>query len=300
MSITDLEIDRGLSKEGDPLDDDSALDTEQSVLIKASRRSLGINIGELWEAHELLFFLAWRDVKVRYKQTLLGAAWAVLQPLLMMVVFTIFFGRLGGVSHGNLPYPIFALAGLLPWTLFASSVTNASGSVIGSERLITKIYFPRLAIPLASIGTALVDFCVGLALLVALMAYYRIAPGPGLFLAPVIALLIVLASVGMGVLLAAFNVAYRDFRYVIPFLLQLGLFATPTIFMQADSSASGPYRWVFALNPMITLVSAFRASVLGGPIAWTSLGGAGAVVVLASVVGCLYFRRMEDGFSDII
>src|SRR5262249_909341 len=162
---------------------------------------------------ELLFFLAWRDVRVRYKQTLLGAVWAVLQPLMMMIVFAVFFGRLAGVSSGGLPYPLFAYAGLLPWMFFAPAIAGAGNSVVGSERLITKVYFPRLTIPFAAVGAALVDFAVASGLLLALMAYYRVAPGPMLWLAPIVAGLIVLAALGVGTLLAALNVAYRDFRY---------------------------------------------------------------------------------------
>src|SRR6266699_479109 len=205
-------------------------------LVTIIRPSTGwqlINVRELYRYRDLLFFLTWRDVKVRYKQTLLGAAWAILQPLMMMVVFTIFFGRMAKVSTGNLPYPIFAFAGLLPWTFFATAIANAGNSVVGSERLVTKIYFPRLAVPFAAVGAAIVDFCIAFAMLAMMMAYYLMkgAPihiGSALLMAPVIFALIVLAATGVGTLLAALNVAYRDFRYVIPFLVQLWLFATPT------------------------------------------------------------------------
>jgi lipopolysaccharide transport system permease protein len=288
-----------------------------------------INFGELWQFHELLYFLTWRDVKVRYKQTLLGAAWAILQPLMMMVVFTIFFGQMAGVPTGDLPYPLFAYAGLLPWTFFATAIAAAGNSVVGSERLITKIYFPRLAVPFAAVGAAVVDFVIAFGMLIAMMVYYRIAPGWGLLLVPLILGSIMLAALGVGTLLAALNVAYRDFRYVIPFLVQFWMFATPSVYMQITddpaSVASRPaptpaaptgarpgageagkrpvstvVRAALALNPMTGLISAFRASVLGGPFSWGKVAGSAACALLAFVVGCFYFRRVEDTFADII
>jgi lipopolysaccharide transport system permease protein len=259
-----------------------------------------INVRELWQFRELIYFLTWRDVKVRYKQTLLGAAWAILQPLLMMVVFTIFFGRMAGVSSGALPYPLFAYAGLLPWTFFATAIAAAGNSVVGSERLITKIYFPRLAVPFAAVGAAVVDFVIAFGLLIVMMAYYRIAPGPGILLAPVVFGLITLAALGIGTLLSALNVAYRDFRYVIPFLVQLWMFATPTVYMQPKAAPAGWIPLLLALNPLTSLIAAFRASVLGRPIPCDQLAIASAAVMLLFLLGCLYFRKVEDGFADII
>jgi len=259
-----------------------------------------INFGELWQFRELIYFLTWRDVKVRYKQTLLGAAWAILQPLLMMVVFTIFFGRMAGVSSGGVDYPLFAYAGLLPWTFFATAIAAAGNSVVGSERLITKIYFPRLAVPFASVGAAVVDFLIAFGLLIAMMVYYRVAPGWGLLFMPVIFGSILLAALGVGSLLAALNVAYRDFRYVIPFLVQLWMFATPTVYMQPKETATSWIHVLLELNPMTTLIAVFRASVLGGPVPWGPLAIAVAAVALAFLLGCFYFRRVEDTFADII
>ncbi|MFI5459073.1 MAG: ABC transporter permease [Isosphaerales bacterium] len=289
-----------------------------------------INVRELWKFRELVYFLTWRDVKVRYKQTVLGAAWAILQPLLMMVVFTIFFGRMAGVSSGDLPYPLFAYAGLLPWTFFATAIATAGNSVVGSERLITKIYFPRLAVPFAAVGAAIVDFLIAFGLLIAMMVYYRVPPGWGLLLVPAIFGSILLAALGVGTLLAALNVAYRDFRYVIPFLVQVWMFATPSVYMQvADESpvvasrlASPPagaptsrppdageagkrplspaVRAALALNPITGLIGAFRAAVLGGPIPWADLATSSVFSLLAFFVGCFYFRRVEDTFADII
>jgi lipopolysaccharide transport system permease protein len=263
-----------------------------------------INARELWRYRELLYFLTWRDVKVRYKQTLLGAAWAILQPVMMMVVFTIFFGRLAKLPAGDLPYPIFVVAGLLPWTFFATAIASAGNSVVGSERLITKIYFPRLAVPFAAVGAAVIDFIIALGVLIAMMIFYRIqgAPihlGPGLLLMPIILALITLAATGVGTLFAALNVAYRDFRYVIPFLIQIWMFATPTIYMQ-PAAADARLRAAILSNPLATLVASFRASMLGGPVAWGHLALAAAACFALFFIGCLYFRKVEDSFADVI
>jgi lipopolysaccharide transport system permease protein len=276
--------------------------TATPVMIEPPRGWQLINLGELWQFRDLLYFLTGRDVKVRYKQTALGAAWAVLQPLMMMVVFTIFFGRLAGVYSGDLQYPVFAYAGLLPWTFFATAIASAGNSVVGSERLITKVYFPRLAIPFASVGAAVVDFVIACGLLAILMLAYGIAPGFGILLAPLIFGVIVLAAVGVGTLLAALNVSYRDFRYVIPFLVQVWMFATPTVYMQpiAEGTDSGLIQTLLALNPMTGLIAAFRASVLGTPIPWAALAVSTIAVVLTLLAGCFYFRKVEDSFADII
>jgi lipopolysaccharide transport system permease protein len=259
-----------------------------------------VNLRELWQFRELLGFLTWRDVKVRYKQTVLGAAWAVLQPAMMMVVFTIFFSRMAGLSSGNLPYPVFCYMGLLPWTFFATAIANAGNSVVNSERLITKTYFPRLAIPFASVGAAVVDFMVAFLLLIGLMLWYGVTPTVHLALIPVIFAVIVALAIGVGTLLAALNVAYRDFRYVIPFLVQIWLFGTPTIYMQTAKYSGGALRTLLALNPMTGLIAAFRAACSGTPIDWGQflLSMAAAVVLL--LAGCLCFRRMERSFADVI
>jgi lipopolysaccharide transport system permease protein len=259
-----------------------------------------INAAELWRFRELLFFLVWRDVKVRYKQTILGAAWAVLQPAMMMIVFTVFFARLAKVPAGDLPYPLFVYAGLLPWTFFATAIANAANSVVGSERLITKIYFPRLAIPFASVGAAVVDFGIAFGLLLAMMVWYGVTPGPGMLLVPVLFVCFALAAAGVGTLLAALNVAYRDFRYVVPFMVQLWMFATPTVYMDPAANGTGKFDLLVLANPLSPLIAAFRGAVLGEPIPWLSLGFAAAASVAMFILGCLYFRRVEDGFSDII
>lgn len=259
-----------------------------------------VNVCELWHCRELLWFLIWRDVKVRYKQTLLGAAWAVLQPAMMMVVFTIFFARIARVPAGDLPYPLFAYAGLLPWTFFSIAISQSAQSVIGSERLITKVYFPRLAIPFASVGAAAVDLAIAFGLLLAMMVWYGVVPGPTLLLVPPILLCVLLAAAGIGTLLAALNVAYRDFRYVVPFLVQVWMFATPTIYMDPSANGTGRLDYLLAANPLSPLVANFRAAVLGGPIEFGPLAIAAVASAAMFVAGCLYFRTVEDGFSDII
>jgi lipopolysaccharide transport system permease protein len=259
-----------------------------------------IDVRELWRYRELLFFLIWRDVKVRYRQTVLGVAWAVLQPLLMMAVFTVFFGRLAGLPSGGVPYPLFALAGLLPWMFFAASVSTAGNSVVTAERLVTKIYFPRLAVPLAAVGVATVDFCIALSLLGVLMAANGVAPGASCLLAVPIAAVIGLAGVAFGTGLAALNVRYRDFRYVIPFLVQFWMFATPTVYMQPPADATGTLSVLLWANPMSGLIEGFRAACLGLPMPWAQLAVSTAVVTAVAVVSLAYFRKVEDDFADLI
>jgi lipopolysaccharide transport system permease protein len=283
----------------EPADDRPAGKETVTVLRPATGWQF-LNLRELWQFRELILQLAWRDVKVRYKQTILGVAWAVLQPALMMVVFTLCFSRMGGLPSGDVPYPLFVYAGLLPWMFFASAVTNAGNSVVGSERLITKVYFPRLAIPFAAVFTAGVDFLVALGLLALLMLGYGFAGGTSLLLVPLFLALIAVAAMGVGTLLAALTVAYRDFRYAAPFVVQLWMFATPAVYMQPEGDASGGLRALLALNPMMGLIGGFRAAALGGPIPWSQVAAAALLVGLAFCVGCLYFRKVEDRFADII
>ncbi|WP_406695916.1 ABC transporter permease [Singulisphaera sp. Ch08] len=259
-----------------------------------------LDFSEIWAFRELFAFLCWRDVKVRYKQTVLGGAWAILQPLMTMVVFSIFFARLANVSTGGIPYPLFAFAGLLPWTYFANAIAAAGQSVVGNERLITKVYFPRLLIPLSSVGAGLVDFAVASGMLGVLVLYYGIYPSMSLLLFPVMVFGLAVAAAGIGSLLAALNVAYRDFRYVIPFLVQLWMFATPTVYMDSTSMVSGVWSWLMPLNPAYGLIANFRAVVLGGTLDPYSLVISLAVSAAMFAVGTLYFRRVERGFADII
>jgi lipopolysaccharide transport system permease protein len=284
-------------------DDAVVSDAVPLTVIKPDAGWQAIGWAELWRYRELLYFLAWRDVKLRYKQTVLGAAWAILQPALMMAVFTIFFGRLAHVESGGLPYPLFAFLGLLPWTFFATAIASAGNSVVGSERLITKVYFPRLMIPFAAVGAAFVDLLVAFSMLAVLMLWYHVAPTWSLLLAPGLLALLVLAALGTGALLAALNVAYRDFRYVIPFLVQLWMFATPTVYMQIGGSPEQPSAgkdWLLYVNPLTGLIDAFRAAVVGGPLSLVALGWSAGAAVALFIAGCLYFRRVEDSFADII
>ncbi|SIO61526.1 lipopolysaccharide transport system permease protein [Singulisphaera sp. GP187] len=259
-----------------------------------------LDFSEIWAFRELLAFLCWRDVKVRYKQTVLGGAWAVLQPLMTMIVFSIFFARLAKVSSGEIPYPLFAFAGLLPWTFFANAIAAAGQSVVGNERLITKVYFPRLIIPFASVGAGLVDFAVACGMLGVLMLYYGVLPSSALLLAPVMVAGLVVAAAGVGSLLAALNVAYRDFRYVIPLLTQLWMFATPTVYMDTAALSSSVWGWVLPLNPAYGLIANFRAAIVGGPIELYSLAISLGVSMVMFALGSLYFRTVERGFADII
>jgi lipopolysaccharide transport system permease protein len=277
-----------------------AVEVPETVIRPPSGWQL-INVRELWHFRELVYFLIWRDVKVRYKQTLLGVAWSVLQPAMMMIVFTLFFSRVAGFQDAEVPYPVFVLAGLLPWTFFTSGLTAAANSVIGSERLITKVYFPRLAVPFAAVGSAFVDFALALGLLFVVMLFYGVPPGWSVLVAPLILVVLTLASAGFGTLLAALNVAYRDVRYVIPFLVQLWIFATPAVYMPLSASESGDaVHTLLALNPLNSVVAAFRCAVLGRDIDWIGFGISAAAVVAVFLVGCLYFRRVEDSFADMI
>jgi lipopolysaccharide transport system permease protein len=260
-----------------------------------------IDLAELWRGRELLTFLVWRDIKVRYKQTVLGAAWAILQPMAMMIAFTLFLGPgLGAVPDSSTPYPLFVFAGLLPWFFLANSVTSAGQSVVGGQNLITKVYFPRLFIPLGAVGVTLFDFAVAFGMLAVMMVFYEVQPTWQLFLAPVMFGFLFLAAVGLGVLLAALTVSYRDFRFVIPFLVQLWMFTTPAIYMPVDPRFGPRGQLVLALNPAHGLIGAFRQTVLGGPIDFAEVALSAAISVALLLVGCFYFRRVERGFADII
>jgi lipopolysaccharide transport system permease protein len=257
-----------------------------------------LRLGELVAYRELVYFLVWRDVKVRYKQTALGIAWAVLQPLLAMFVFSLFFGRLAAMPSDGLPYPVFNLAGLVPWTFFVFGLTEAANSLVGSRHLITKVYFPRLAVPLAPVLAGLVDFSIAFVLLLLVMAWYGIVPGLAVLAIVPLILLAFVTALGVGLWLAALNVQYRDVRYVLPFLSQLWLFATPIVY--PSSLVPMPWRTVYAVNPMVGVVDGFRWALLGtAPPGMTIVVSATAAVAIA-IGGAFYFRRMERGFADIV
>jgi lipopolysaccharide transport system permease protein len=261
-----------------------------------------LRLGELWKSRELLVFLAWRDIKVRYKQTIFGAAWALIQPAMMMLVFTVFVGKMVGAGKSSIPYPLFVYSGILPWTFFSTAVSSAGNSVVASERLVTKIYFPRILIPLAAGGTALVDFVIAMGLLAILMGVYHIWGGVQLLLVPAIVLIIALTSMGIGTMIAAVCVRYRDVKYVLPFVLQIGLFATQNIYYPNafQGHVSALQQVVRYANPMTGLITAFRAACLGGPIPWASTALAAVVGVSLFLFGCVYFQRVEDRFADEI
>lgn len=257
------------------------------------------NLGEVWRYRELLFFLALRDIKVRYKQTVLGVGWAVAQPLATMAVFALFLGRMAGVGANVEHYPLFVFAGMVAWTFFGNTVSAAAGSVVANERLVTKIYFPRLVIPLSTIGVGLFDLAIASSLLAAMIVVFGITPGWSLLLLPLVVLLLAVAAAGVGVLLAALIVAHRDFKYILAFGVQLWMFATPSLYLPA--SAFGPTAQTYLpLNPAYGLVLAFRQAALGGPFDWYAFGVSSAVGMALAVVGLLYFRRVERTFADTI
>jgi lipopolysaccharide transport system permease protein len=258
-----------------------------------------VDFGELWRYRELLASLVWRDVTVRYKQTILGAAWAILQPFAQMIVLSIFFGHMADMPSGDVAYPLFVFAGLLPWTFFSNAIASAANSVVGNQNLITKVYFPRLFIPASAIGVGLVDFCIAFGMLLVLMLYFAHAPAVALLLTPLFMIGLTAAAMGIGTLLAAFTVAYRDFRYVVPFMIQIWMFATPSVYM--DAAAMGP-RWqtILPFNPAYGLILNFRQAALGGPLDWYALTVSLAVTLVLLLAGCLYFRRVERRFADII
>jgi lipopolysaccharide transport system permease protein len=276
-----------------------------TVVIEPSRGWTSLRLRDVWEYRELLYFLVWRDVKVRYKQTALGAAWAILQPLMTMVVFTIFFGKLAGVGSDGLPYPIFSYAALLPWTFFAQGLSQSSDSLVGSANLVRKVYFPRLVIPGASVLAGVVDFAIAFVVLFGLMAYYGIWPSSAVVFLPLFLLLAFATALGVGMWLAALNVQYRDVKYVVPFFIQLWLFVTPVIYPASRVTTKlaelGLPTWIYGLNPMAGVVEGFRWSLLGvgtrpGPVILASA----VVTTVLLLSGAFYFRRMERTFADVV
>lgn len=265
--------------------------------IEPSKGWISLRLRELWAYRELLYFLTWRDVKVRYKQTALGAAWALLQPLATMIIFSLFFGKYAKIPSDGIPYPLFSLAGVVPWMFFANGLTQSSNSLVGNSRLITKVYFPRLIVPMATIMAGLVDFVISFALLIGMMAWYHVAPSWNLFYLPLFALLACVTSLGTGLWFSAWNVQYRDVQYVIPFITQFWMFATPIVY--PSSLLPEPWRTLSGLNPMSGVVEGFRWALLGthtrpGPLVLVSA----TVAVAMLLSGAFYFRKMEKTFAD--
>lgn len=267
--------------------------------IQPSRGWVALKLREVWEYRELLLFLTWRDMKVRYKQTALGIAWAVIQPLFTMFVFSLFFGRLAQMPSDGIPYPIFAYAALVPWTFFANGLAQSADSLVGSANLIRKVYFPRLVIPLATVASGIVDFAIAFVVLLGLMFYYGIVPSANVLWLPLLLALAVVTALGVGLWLSALNVKFRDVRYVVPFLVQFWLFATPIAY--SSSLLTEPWRTLYGVNPMAGVVEGFRWALLRtntapGPMIVVSFLTALAILV----GGAFYFRRMEETFADIV
>jgi lipopolysaccharide transport system permease protein len=274
------------------------LPDEPLVVIQPSNTWNMINLRDIWAYRELLFFLTWRDVKVRYKQTLLGAAWAILQPLFMMIIFTIFFGRLAGVESAGIPYPVFALAGLVPWTFFANTITASGNSLVGSAHLITKVYFPRLIVPAAAMLAGLVDFVLAFILLVILMFYYRVPVTSQVLFLPALVGLTALFGLGVGTWMSALNVKYRDVRFALPFVIQLWLFVSSVIL--PSSAVPEKWRWVLMFNPMSGIIEGYRSALFGLPFDWPALGIATGLTIAMLFYSVYSFGKAERSFADII
>lgn len=280
-------------------DNPSATAERSHIRIKPSRGWVSINLGELWRYRELLYFLVWRDIKVRYKQTILGAAWAIIQPFFTMLVFSIFFGKLGKIPSDGMPYPIFAYAALVPWSFFANGLTNGSNTLIANSNLVKKIYFPRLAMPLATLLSGTVDFVLAFSVLLAMMFYYDIVPTVNVVWLPCFLLLAFVTSLGVALWLATMNVQFRDVRYTVPFLTQFWLFATPIAY--PSSLIPEAWRVYYGLNPMAGVVEGFRWALLGTEILPLHMIAVSSAVALAVLVtGLFYFRRMEKTFADVV
>lgn len=275
--------------------------TPEFILIESADRWSFLKLFmELWDYRELVFFLIWRDVKIRYKQTLLGIGWAILQPLVMMLIFTLFFGRMAKIPSDGIPYPIFAYSGLLPWTFFANGVTQATNSMVGNTHLLTKVYFPRMLIPIASVMAGLLDFILAFVILFIMMAYYQIYPTAKWFILPVILLLLIITTVGVSLLLSALNVLYRDTRYIVPFMIQSWLFLTPVVY--PSSMLSENWRLIYSINPMAGMIEGVRWVLLGTNV--SSIGimfiFSATIGVLLIILGIFCFKTMEDTFADVI
>ena len=269
------------------------------IVIRPSQGWASLKLQELWEYRDLLYFLTWRDIKVRYKQTVLGASWAIIQPLFTMVVFSLFFGKLAKIPSDGVPYPIFAFAALVPWTFFANGLSQSSNSLVGSSHLITKVYFPRLVIPISSVISGTLDFAISFLVLLGMIVFYGITPTGNMIWLPFLLLLAFVTALGVGMWLSAMNVQFRDVRYVVPFLTQIWLFATPIAY--PSSLLSEPWRTIYGINPMVGVVEGFRWALIGTDTAPGPIIAVSSLVALALLAGgALYFRRMEKSFADIV
>ncbi|MBS1790804.1 MAG: ABC transporter permease [Acidobacteria bacterium] len=269
------------------------------LVIEPGRGWVSLKLGELWVYRELLYFLTWRDIKVRYKQTALGAAWAIIQPLFTMLVFSVFFGRLAKIPSDGIPYPIFSFAALVPWTFFANGLSQSSNSLVGSSNLLTKVYFPRLVIPISTVISGFVDFALSFAMLLLMMIYYGKTPTLNIIWLPFFLLLALVTALGVGLWLSALNVEFRDVRYVVPFITQFWMLATPIAY--PSTMLSEPWRTLYGLNPMVGVIEGFRWALLGSgnkPGLMVAVSTVASILVLIS--GAYYFKRMERNFADIV
>lgn len=276
----------------------SPLPDKPLILIESEEMGVQLALPDLWDYRELLYFLAWRDIKVRYKQTALGAAWAIIQPLATMLLFTLVFNRLAGLNTGSVPYPIFAYTGLLIWTFFSNAVINSTNSLINNTNLITKVYFPRAFIPAAAVAAGLIDFAIAGIILIGLLIYYGIMPGWHAALLPCFVLLSVLLALAVGMLISALTVKYRDLRHALPFIIQFWMFASPVIY--PANQVPGRWRHLLALNPLTGIIEGFRASLFGGAFDCASVTCAVALTLLLLAVSFYTFRRIEETFADLI
>jgi lipopolysaccharide transport system permease protein len=275
------------------------VDDGPRIRIVPSTSWVSLKLRELWEYRELLYFLTWRDIKVRYKQTVLGAAWAIIQPASTMIIFTLFFGRLAKIPSDSVPYPLFSFAALVPWTFFANGLMQASNSLVSGAELIKKVYFPRLVIPLGAVISGVVDFVLAFLVLLGMMAFYGVRPTANVLWLPLFAMLALVASLGVGLWLSALNVQFRDVRYVVPFLIQIWLFATPIAY--PSSMIPEPWRTLYGLNPMVGVVEGFRWALFNTDTSPGAIIALSTVMTLALLIGgAYYFRRMERNFADVV
>ena len=272
--------------------------TTPVIRIRPASGWSALDLKSVWEYRELAYNMVWRDIKVRYKQTVLGVSWALIQPLASMVVFTVIFGRLAQLPSEGVPYPVFTLAALLPWQLFTSGFTGAANSVAGNASVISKVYFPRLIIPIAAVAATIVDFTISLILLAALMLWYGVSVSGNVIFFPVFVVMALLSAFAAGLWTAALNVKYRDVRYVLPYLQQLWLFASPVVY--SITLVPERYQSIYALNPMVSVIQGFRWALFGGQSPWGLMGGSLVITLVLLIGGLFYFRRAEEEFSDFI
>lgn len=276
----------------------SQLPEKPLVSIRAGGKFAAIDLKSLWAYRDLLYFLTWRDVKVRYKQTALGVAWAVIQPLFTTIIFSIFFGRLASLPSEGIPYPLFAFVAVMPWTFFSNAVSTSGASLVDNSKLITKVYFPRMIIPVSAVAAGLIDLIVAFGILSALMIYYHVGVRWNLLMAPAMVALTALLAIAVGTWMSALNVEYRDIRYALPFAIQLLMFVTPIIY--PIDVVPGRWRWLFVLNPLAGIIDGYRSAFCGRPFDWSTLGISAAITLALMLFAISYFRRVERAFADIV